>query len=466
VARHGTIAGTHVRLRAVKPPIWIGLNSREPKASAAVGQRVCSILCLIGRRNFHILATDYTILVHLPQEGSFLSDELLKWRSEFPILEKTVYLISHSLGAMPKATYERLHDYADTWATRGVRAWAEGWWDMPVTVGDEVGRIIGADPGTVVMHQNVSVCQSLILSCVEPTPERNKIVYSELNFPSVMYVYEAHARDGKLRIEIVKSDDGITVPLERLLAAIDETTLLVPFSHVLFKSAFLQDANAIIKRAHEVGAMVVLDTYQSAGTVPFSVKELDADFATGGSVKWLCGGPGAGYLYVRPDLQMKLEPKTTGWMAHEEPFSFDTNLRYAPNITRFLHGSPAIPALYAAQSGYKIINAIGVEKIREKSMRQTSYLIDLAEEAGFRVTSPREPERRAGTVTVAHDHAGAITKELIRREFIVDYRPGAGVRISPHFYTTDEELELVIAEMKKIAESDAYREHEAAGAAF
>jgi kynureninase len=337
---------------------------------------------------------------------------------------------------------------------------------MPVTVGDEVGRIIGADPGTVVMHQNVSVCQSLILSCVEPTPERNKIVYSELNFPSVMYVYEAHARDGKLRIEIVKSDDGITVPLERLLAAIDETTLLVPFSHVLFKSAFLQDANAIIKRAHEVGAMVVLDTYQSAGTVPFSVKELDADFATGGSVKWLCGGPGAGYLYVRPDLQTKLEPKTTGWMAHEEPFSFDTNLRYAPNITRFLHGSPAIPALYAAQSGYKIINAIGVEKIREKSMRQTSYLIDLAEEAGFRVTSPREPERRAGTVTVAHDHAGAITKELIRREFIVDYRPGAGVRISPHFYTTDEELELVIAEMKKIAESDAYREHEAAGAAF
>jgi kynureninase len=423
-------------------------------------------LCFIGCANFHILATDYTILVHLPQEGDFLSDDLLKWRNEFPILEKTVYLISHSLGAMPRATYDRLHEYADMWATRGVRAWAEGWWDMPVTVGDDVGRIIGADPGTVVMHQNVSVCQSLVLSCLNPTPQRNKIVYSELNFPSVMYVYEAHARDGSLRIDIVKSDDGITVPLERMLAAIDETTLLVPFSHVLFKSAFLQDARAIIERAHEVGAMVVLDTYQSAGTVPFSVKELNADFATGGSVKWLCGGPGAGYLYVRPDLQAQLEPKTTGWMAHEAPFAFDTAMHYAPNITRFLHGSPAIPALYAAQSGYKIINTIGVENIRKKSVRQTSYLIDLAEEAGFTVTSPRDPERRAGTVTVAHEHAGAITKELIRREFIVDYRPGAGVRISPHFYTTDEELELVIAEMKKIAESDAYREHEAAGAAF
>ena len=395
-----------------------------------------------------------------------MSDDLLKWRSEFPILDKTVYLISHSLGAMPKATYERLHDYADAWATRGIRAWAEGWWEMPVSVGNEVAQIIGADPDTVVMHQNVSVCQSLVLSCLEPTPQRNKIVYSELNFPSVMYVYEAHARDGKLKIEIVESDDGITVPLERMLAAIDETTLLVPFSHVLFKSAFLQDAKAIIDRAHEVGAMVVLDTYQSAGTIPFSVKELNTDFATGGSVKWLCGGPGAGYLYVRRDLQTKLEPKTTGWMAHQEPFAFDTNMRYADNIWRFLHGSPAIPALYAAQSGYRIINEIGVDKIREKSMRQTSYLIELAEEAGFRVTSPKDVRQRAGTVTVAHEHAAAVAKELIRREFIIDYRPGAGIRISPHFYTTDNELELVIEEMKKIGESESYREHGTAGAAF
>ncbi|HET8781916.1 MAG TPA: aminotransferase class V-fold PLP-dependent enzyme, partial [Pyrinomonadaceae bacterium] len=288
--------------------------------------------------------------------------------------------------------------------------------------------------------------------------------YSELNFPSVMYVYEAHARDGRLRIETVKSDDGMTVPLERLLAAIDEWTLLVPVSHVLFKSAFLQDAKAIVDRAHEVGAMVVLDTYQSAGTVPFSVKDLNVDFATGGSVKWLCGGPGAGYLYVRPDLQDKLEPKTTGWMAHEAPFSFDTKLRYASNISRFLHGSPAIPALYAARSGYRIINEIGVERIREKSVRQTNYLIQLAEEAGFEVTSPKNAAQRGGTITVAHEHAGAMTKELLRREFIVDYRPGAGVRISPHFYTKDEELELVIEEMKKIAASDAYQE--VAGAAF
>ena len=395
-----------------------------------------------------------------------MTDELLKWRSEFPILDKTVYLISHSLGAMPRETYARLNDYAEAWATRGVRAWAEGWWDMPVSVGDEVARIIGARSDSVVMHQNVSICQSLILSCFEPTPKRNKIVYSELNFPSVMYVYEAHARAGKLRIETVASDDGITIPLERFLAAIDEETLLVPFSHVLFKSGFLQNAKAITERAHEVGAMVVLDTYQSAGTVPFNVNDLNVDFATGGSVKWLCGGPGAGYLYVRPDLQQQLQPKTTGWMAHESPFAFETELRYAPDIRRFLHGSPAIPALYAAQSGYKIINEIGVENIRQKSTRQTERLIALAEEAGFTVTSPRDISARGGTITIAHEDAAAIAKELIRREFIVDYRPGAGVRISPHFYTSDEELELVVREMKIIRDTRAYAVHETAGAAF
>jgi kynureninase len=398
---------------------------------------------------------------------ALLTDELLKWRGEFPILDKAVYLISHSLGAMPKGAYERLQDYAEAWATRGVRAWAEGWWDMPVTVGDEVGRIIGADRGTVVMHQNVSICQSIILSCFDPSPPRNKIVYSELNFPSVMYVYEAHARSGRLRIETVKSDDGITVPLERMLAAIDEETLLVPISHVLFKSAFLQDALSIIERAHAVGAMVVLDTYQSAGTVPFSVKDLNVDFVTGGSVKWLCGGPGAGYLYVRPDHQKRLEPKTTGWMAHESPFAFEGGaIRYAPKITRFLHGSPAVPALYAAQSGYRIINEIGVPAIRAKSVRQTTHLIEMAEEAGFRVTSPRDPRQRGGTVTIALDHAAAVTTELIRREFIVDYRPGAGVRISPHFYTKDEELELVIREMRDIIETRAYAAHETAAAQF
>ncbi len=385
-----------------------------------------------------------------------MMDDLLSYRAEFPILASTTYMISHSLGAMPRRVTERLHEFADLWATRGVRAWAEGWWDMPVTVGDLVGRIIGAGPGEVVMHQNVSVAQSVVCSCFDFSHGRNKVVYTALNFPSVMYVYEAQRRYGA-RIHVVESDDGMTVPTERLLSAIDERTLLVPISHVLYKSAYLQDAKAIVDRAHEVGAYVVLDTYQSAGTVPIDVKTLGVDFVVGGSVKWLCGGPGAGYLYVRPDLRDRLQPAVTGWMAHREPFAFETGpIDYAPGAQRMLHGSPAIPALYAAQSGYEIILDVGVERIRAKSERQTARVIELADGLRLRVTSPRDPSRRGGTVTIDVEHGPAVVKELGRREIIVDYRPGAGIRVSPHFYTSDEEVERTVRQIAEIVETKAY----------
>jgi kynureninase len=395
-------------------------------------------------------------------------DNLLSYRAQFPILEKTLYLINHSLGAMPRGVYDRLREYAETWATCGIRAWAEGWWEMPVTTGDKLARILGADPGSVVMHQNVSVCQSIIISCFDLRQRRNKIVYEALNFPSVMYVYEAHVKAAGARLVEVPSDDGMTIDTERMLAAIDEETLLVPISHVLFKSAYIQDVKAIVEKAHAVGALVVLDAYQSAGTVPFSVKELDVDFATGGSVKWLCGGPGAGYLYVRPELRAKLEPKVTGWMAHRAPFAFEPGeIDYAQDIHRFLHGSPAIPALYAAESGYDLINEIGVERIRAKSIRQTARLIELADEQGWRVSSPREAAKRGGTVIVDVPHAGAVVRELALRDVLVDFRPGAGIRLGPHFFTKDEELDAVIREIQTILETKAYEKHLAtSGAKF
>jgi len=387
-------------------------------------------------------------------------DDLSVYRKEFPILQRTTYMISHSLGAMPRKVYERLHEYADIWATRGIRAWEEGWWEMPVTTGDKIARIIGADPGSVVMHQNVSICQSIILSCFDLRQKRNKIVYEALNFPSVMYVYAAHARAAGARVIEVPSTDGITIDSKRLLAAIDEETLLVPISHVLFKSGYMQDAKAVIDKAHAVGALVVLDVYQSAGTVPIDVKELDVDFAVGGSVKWLCGGPGAGYLYVHPKLRGLLEPRVTGWMAHRAPFAFEpSEITYADDIHRFLHGSPAIPTLYAAESGYDIINEIGVERIRAKSVRQTTRLIELADEQGWRVNSPRNPARRGGTVVVDVPHAAAVVQELARREVLVDSRPGIGIRIAPHFYTTDGELEVTIQEIKHILDTRAYEKH-------
>jgi kynureninase len=392
-------------------------------------------------------------------------DPLLQYRREFPILERCTYLVSHSLGAMPRGVGAALDEYAALWAERGVRAWAEGWWDMPVSSGDAVGRIIGAAPGSVVMHQNVSVCQALVLSCFDLSGPRNGIVYEDLNFPSVMYVYEAHRALGA-RIVTVPSDDGVTVPLERYLAAIDERTLLVPLSHVIFKSGYVQDVPAIVKRAHEVGAYVVADLYQSAGTVPVDVTAWDVDFATGGSVKWLCGGPGAGYLYVAPRLRERLRPRVTGWMAHAHPFAFETGaIDYAPDARRFLHGSPAIPALYAARAGQEIVNRIGVGAIRAKSRRQVQRLMDLAAERGLPTHTPADPERRGGMVILDVPHGAAVARELVRREIIVDHRPGAGIRYSPHFYTTDDEVERAVVETRQILDSGAYRAHEAAGGA-
>jgi len=384
-------------------------------------------------------------------------DELIKWRREFPILDKTVYLISHSLGAMPRQTSERLMEYADVWSTRGIRAWEEGWWEMPSKVGDLVGKIIGAGAGEVVMHQNVSIAQSTITSCFNWSKPPNKVVTEALNFTTNLYICHGLEKLGAT-ISVVPSDDGMTTPLDRMLQAIDRETRLVVVSHVAFLSSSVQDLQAITERAHEVGAMVVADLYQSAGALPVDVREIGVDFATGGSVKWLCGGPGAGYLYVRRDLWDRMEPTLTGWMAHEAPFAFeDGAIRYASTAFRFLNGTPNIPGMYAARSGYDIINTIGVENIRQKSIAQTAKLIQLAEDAGFRVNSPLDPGSRGGTVVIDVPDAQAVTEELLRRDFLVDFRPRAGIRISPHFYTKDEELELIVREIKRIVESRTHR---------
>ncbi len=379
-----------------------------------------------------------------------MTDELLRYRSRFPILSRTTYLISNSLGAMPQGVYQALQEYADTWASRGVRAWEERWWMLAAEVGDEIGALMNAPAGSVSTHQNVTTCQAVVASCFDFSGKRHKVVYSDLNFPSVMYFWEAQRAYGA-RVHMIKSDDGITVPTERLLAAIDENTLLVPISHVIFRSAYIQDAKAIIDKAHRVGAHVVLDTFQSLGTVPVDVRALNVDFACGGVLKWLCGGPGVAYLYVRPDLGTKLEPKFTGWFAHQNPFAFEPGpTRYGQPPFRFMNGTSHIPSLEAARPGLKIITEIGVGRIREKSQRQTSLLIELADRHGWRVNTPRDPARRGGTVSIDMPDAEQVCRELLRRDILVDYRPGAGVRMSPHFYTKDEEIETAIAAVEDI----------------
>ncbi len=377
------------------------------------------------------------------------ADELLVWRDEFPILKESAYLISHSLGAMPRRTRERLNEFAGTWEMRGIRAWEEGWWKMPVQVGNVIGSIIGAGEGEVILHQNVSVCQAIVHSCFDWSGKRNKIVSEALNFPTNLYLFQGLQRQGA-RVSLVASPDGIRTPLEEMLSAIDDETQLVSVSHVLFKSSFIQDVKAIARRAHEVGAYVTADLYQAAGTVPLNVRDLEVDFATGGSVKWLCGGPGAGYLYVKRELWNKLQPAMTGWAAHARPFGFQADMEYAEDMFRFSTGTPNIPALYSASSGYEIIREIGVEKIRAKSQRQTTLLIELAREAGFRSNCPEQANERGGSVILDVENGERITAELARRNILVDYRPGTGIRAGPHFYSTDEEVRVFVAELKKL----------------
>src|SRR5271157_1816441 len=379
-----------------------------------------------------------------------MPDELLRYRSEFPILDRTTYLISNSLGAMPRGVEDALHHYADLWSTRGVRAWEDEWWMLAAQVGDEVGALMNAPKGSVACLQNVTTCQATVASCLDFSGRRNKVVYTDLNFPSVMYFWEAQRARGA-RVIMVPNDDGIHVNTERLLDAIDEETLIVPISHVIFRSAFIQDVAAIVEKAHRVGAYVLLDSFQATGTLPFDVQRLNVDFCTGGVLKWLCGGPGTAYLYVRPDLTGKLQPTFAGWFGHENPFGFEIGpTRYTPTIYRFTQGTANIPALQVARPGLKIVAEAGIERIREKSIRQTTKLIEMADRHGWRVNTPRDPERRGGTVSIDMPNAPQVCNELLKRDVLVDYRPKAGVRFSPHFYNSDEELTKAIEMVEEI----------------
>ena len=367
-----------------------------------------------------------------------MDDPLIRFRDRFPILEKTTYLVSHSLGAMPRSVRGQLHDYAEAWDMRGVRAWEEGWWELPVTVGDVLAPLVGAPQGSMAMLPNVSLAELVVASCFSFSPPRNRVVVCDLDFPSVQYVW--HAVPGA-EVVTVSGRGGISIETEELLEAVDERTAVVAVSHVLFKSAHILDVGAITNRAHQVGARVVLDCYHSAGILPFSLTELKVDFAVGGSVKWLCGGPGAGWLYVRPDHHGVLEPWAVGWQADREPFAFRPGpIEHAEGIWRFLNGTPGVPGLYAARAGYEIVAEAGVAEIRRKSLHMTQWLIDMAEELEIPVSSELDPERRAGTVTLGLPDEARLAAALGEAKVIVDSRPGAGIRVGPHFYNSEDDL--------------------------
>jgi kynureninase len=382
--------------------------------------------------------------------------DLARWRDEFPILSRTTYMISNSLGAMPRQTARNLAEYADVWATRGVRGWEERWWEMPLEVGNKVARVIGAAAGSVSMHENVTTAHLVALSTLRPAPARNRIVCSAMDFPSMLYLFDAQRASG-FAVDIVPAEPDLTIATERFIDAIDDRTALVAFSHVLFRTSYIMDAAAIARKAHDVGAAVVLDTYQSAGIVPLDVTALGVDFAVGGCLKWLCGGPGNAFLYTRPDVMERARPSFTGWLSRAKPFAFDpSDTALRDDAMHMMNGTPSIPAYYAALAGLDIVDAVGVPRIRAHSTELTTRLLAHVDANGFSSAAPRDPDRLAGTVAVEVPDAALVARTLKARDFLVDFRPPVGVRISPHFYNTVDEVDAIMAEIKSIVAKKDY----------
>jgi len=363
-------------------------------------------------------------------------------REEFPTLISGIHLLSHSLGPMPHAARESMLAYCEAWEQHtNEDAWANAWWELSQRVGDQIAQIIGAVPGSVQIQPNASIAHASVASCFEFTAgKRNKVVTSALDFPSMEYIWEAQRALGA-KIETVASPDGISIPSEKILAAIDQTTALVAMSHTSFRSSYRVDTRAIVERAHQVGALVLLDVYQSAGAMELDADGWGVDFLIGGTIKWLCGGPACGYLYVRPDLQRDLRPRLTGWVAHDAPFDFaPAPMRYAKSVRRFAQGTPSIPALYSALPGLRIIGEVGIEIIARESRRRTAMMIEFAMERGWKINSPLNVEERGGSVMIGVEDGPAMVERLAERKVFVDSRPGVGLRISPHFFNTDEEV--------------------------
>jgi kynureninase len=370
-----------------------------------------------------------------------VADSLLEHRKLFPALEECVHFISHSLGCVPAQAKDDLAEFFELWRTKSITAWGD-WLPEVDRAAERISKIISAPPGTVIMQHNVSQIMATVASCFEYTPARNKVVYETQMFPTVSYVWQAEARRGA---------QCVLVEHEKLAEAIDAQTLVVPTQHVIYSTGFIQDVKKLVARAREVGAHVILDCYQSIGTVPLDVVDLGVSFACGGSVKYVCGGPGAAWLYVRKDLVEQFSPRVTGWFGNEAPFAFTMpEQSYADNIWRYMGGTPAVAALYQARAGQKIVADIGVRKIREKSLVMTGKCIEWIDELGMKLNSPRAPEQRGGSVVFDFVGSADVCRELNRRKFFCDHRPGAGIRIAPHFYTKAEEIELFFSELKKI----------------
>jgi len=388
--------------------------------------------------------------VHTGPIRPALQPDLARYREDYPILADTTYMNSNSMGAMPRQAAEALAQYAADWAREGVEVWPH-WFDVLEATGDSAARFLGAPAGQTILNQNVAYFQAAVASALDLRGARNRVVVEALQFPNVLYVWDRFRELGA-DLVLVPSDDGMTIPLDRMLAAIDERTAIVPISHGIYVSGALQDVKAICSRAHEVGAIVMVDVYQTVGAVPIDVQDWDADIVVGGSHKWLCGGPGTAFMWMKPALRERLQPRLTGWMGHEDPFSFEpAPIRYAQGYRRFLGGTPSMPAYYVARAAFENLHAIGVDRIRAHNLALARIIIDRAQTHGLTIHSPIADDQRTGFVAVDFPGSHVASQQLIAEHYKLDWRPNCGLRLGPHFYNTEAEVHRMMDRIVALA---------------
>ena len=368
---------------------------------------------------------------------------LASYRAEFPIFERVTYLNTCSLGALSLRSRRRVEAFLDEWQTRGAPAWYDIWWEALADLRTRCARLVGADSSEIALHASVSTATAVLASALDYT-SRTKIVTTSLDFPTVAYQWLAKARQG-LEVEIVQSPDGVRVPLELIAEAVDDRTALVATSHVYFTTGWTQDLGAIAQIAHDRGALCFVDAYQSAGQIPLDVHESGVDFLCSGGLKWLLGGPGIVFLYVRGDLMSRVEPSVTGWFAHARQFEFDPHrIVWHDDARRFEQGTPALAAVHAQLGGLDVIEEIGVPRIAEVTRNLTEDLIVKARAAGLTPRVASDASERSAIVMIPREDPAAEVRRLADAGIVVDARPGH-VRISPFFYNVPDDHDKAIA---------------------
>jgi kynureninase len=359
-------------------------------------------------------------------------------RHEFPLLDRYIYLNACSLGPLPRRGRQALEQYANDWNTKGTPVWFSDWLPLLERLRTRVGGLLNAPRGTTAIAPSVSVALTTLASGLPLPAGRNKVLIGELDFPTIGHQWLSRP---EFEVEFVPSADGTTIPPKAFAERIDKRTALVVTTHLFYTTGYLQNVRAIADAAHAAGALCLIDGYQTCGCVPIDVNAMDCDAFVGGCLKWLSGGPGTAFLYVRPDLVPKMRPHGTGWFATRDPFSFTLEeLDFADDARRLETGTWAMACHYAGLAGLELILEVGVEHIQERLRDLTDRILERCDGAGVKTLTPRERGRRCGIVTLESARPEEVEQSLHKAGVIVDSRPGV-VRLSPHWCVTESELD-------------------------